>query len=193
MRIVFIGPPGAGKGTQSKRLTERLGIPHLSTGEMLRQARAQGTSLGKLAAEYVDQGRLAPDPLVMSIVGQRLEQPDCKSGALFDGFPRTLGQAQSLDEYLAERGIPLDVVLELKCDEDELMRRILERSKIEHRPDDTEETLNKRFKVYREQTSPLLSYYKERGLLRSVDGMAPPDVVFERIMEALGDSGKQKS
>jgi adenylate kinase len=192
MRIVFIGPPGAGKGTQSKRLTERLGIPHLSTGEMLRQARAQGTSLGKLAAEYVDQGRLAPDPLVMSIVGQRLEQPDCKSGALFDGFPRTLGQAQSLDEYLAERGIPLDVVLELKCDEDELMRRILERSKIEHRPDDTEETLNKRFKVYREQTSPLLSYYKERGLLRSVDGMAPPDVVFERIMEALGDSGKQK-
>lgn len=185
MRIVFIGPPGAGKGTQSIRLAEFLGIPHLSTGEMLRQARAQGTSLGKLAAEYVDQGRLAPDPLVMSIVGQRLEQPDCKHGALFDGFPRTLGQAQSLDEYLGARGIPLDIVLELKCDEGELMRRILERSKIEHRPDDTPETLNKRFKVYREQTSPLLAYYRERGILRSVDAMTGPDEVFQRIQAAL--------
>ncbi len=185
MRIVFIGPPGAGKGTQSKRLTEYLGIPHLSTGEMLRQARAQGTALGKLAAEYVDQGRLAPDPLVMSIVGQRLEQPDCKHGALFDGFPRTLGQARSLDEYLGSRGIPLDLVLELKCDEAELMRRILERSKIEHRPDDTPETIGKRFKVYREQTSPLLSYYQERGLLRSVDAIAAPDLVFSRIQASL--------
>lgn len=189
MRIVFIGPPGAGKGTQSKRLTEHLGIPHLSTGEMLRQARAQGTSLGKLAAEYVDQGRLAPDPLVMSIVGQRLDQADCQHGALFDGFPRTLGQAQSLDEFLQNRGVPLDLVLELKCDEHELMRRILERSKIEHRPDDTQETLNKRFKVYREQTAPLLAYYSERGLLRSVDGMAGPDVVFQRIQAALENRG----
>jgi adenylate kinase len=185
MRIVFIGPPGAGKGTQSKRLTEYLGIPHLSTGEMLRQARAQGTSLGKLAAEYVDQGRLAPDPLVMSIVGQRLDQPDCQHGALFDGFPRTLGQAQSLDEFLNSRGAPLDLVLELRCDEQELMRRILERSKIEHRPDDTQETLNKRFKVYREQTAPVLAYYRERGLLQSVDGMAGPDEVFQRIQAVL--------
>lgn len=121
----------------------------------------------------------------MSIVGQRLEQPDCQHGALFDGFPRTLGQAKSLDEYLGSRNIPLDLVLELKCDEQELMRRILERSKVEHRPDDTAETLNKRFKVYREQTSPLLAYYADKGLLRSVNGMAGPDEVFSRIQATL--------
>jgi adenylate kinase len=181
MLLVFIGPPGAGKGTQCKRLTEHLGVPHLSTGDLLRKAKEQNTPLGNMADGYMKAGKLVPDPLVMSIVGQRLDQPDCARGCLFDGFPRTVGQAESLDASLAERGTPLDLVIELKVDEQALIDRMVQRAKIEHRPDDTPETIASRMQVYRSQTMPLLAYYAQRGLLESVPGSGTPDEVFARI------------
>jgi adenylate kinase len=181
MLIVFIGPPGAGKGTQCKRLIDYLKVPHLSTGELLRRAKEQNSPLGVMADTYMKNGRLVPDPLVMSIVGERLDQPDCRAGCLFDGFPRTTGQAESLDVYLRDRGTPLNLVLELKVDEDVLVQRMIERAKIEARPDDTPETIANRMQVYKTQTLPLLTYYAQRGLLESVDGLGLPDEVFGRI------------
>lgn len=181
MLIVFIGPPGAGKGTQCKRLIDYLKVPHLSTGELLRRAKDQNSPLGVMADSYMKHGRLVPDPLVMSIVGERLDQPDCRVGCLFDGFPRTTGQAESLDIYLRDRGTPLDVVLELKVDENVLVERMIQRAKIEHRPDDTPDTIANRMQVYKTQTMPLLAYYSQRGLLESIDGLGTPDEVFDRI------------
>jgi adenylate kinase len=181
MLLVFIGPPGAGKGTQCKRLVEYLGIPHISTGELLRDAHDEKSPLGIMADGYMKAGKLVPDPLVMSIVGERLDQPDCRSGCLFDGFPRTIGQAESLDIYLRDRGTPLNLVLELQVDEKVLVERMIERAKIEHRPDDTPETIANRMQVYRSQTMPLLAYYSQRCLLRSIDGLGTPDEVFARI------------
>ncbi len=189
MRIVFIGPPGSGKGTQAKCLVERLSIVHLSTGDMLRRARADGTDLGNKAAEYMDRGQLVPDELVVEIVAERIAQPDCQAGCLFDGFPRTIAQAETLDAKLAEAGTPLDMVLELQADADELARRMLERAKIEGRADDTPETIAQRMEVYREQTSPLLDYYRQRGKLVTIDGMGTPDEVFGRICEVVGVGG----
>ena len=133
MWIVFIGPPGAGKGTQCKRLVQRLGIPHLSTGEMLREAKAQDTALSRWIASYIDAGRLAPDHLVMRIVAQRLKAKDCASGALFDGFPRTTIQAQLLDDFLVEQGLRLNMALELRVDEGVLIERLLRRAESEGR------------------------------------------------------------
>src|SRR5438874_12030233 len=135
MLIVFIGPPGAGKGTQCKRLLEYLHIPHLSTGDLLREAKTSGSSLGQLASQYMEQGRLVPDPLVLAMVGEKLNQPDFASGCLFDGFPRTLQQARTLDDALAKRGTPLDLVLELRADESELIARVLRRASAERRID----------------------------------------------------------
>jgi adenylate kinase len=185
MRIVFVGPPGSGKGTQAKRLIERLSIVHLSTGDMLRQARADGTELGNQAAECMDGGGLVPDELVVGIVAERIAQPDCQAGCLFDGFPRTIAQAEALDAELARAGTPLDMVLELKADAEELARRMLQRAEIEGRADDTPETIANRMEVYREQTSPLLDYYRQQGKLVSVDGMGTPDEVFDRICAAV--------
>src|SRR5262249_7544796 len=128
MLIVFIGPPGSGKGTQAKRLLTYLGIPHLSTGELLREAKANDSLLGRQAAQYMDQGRLVPDPLVVAMVSDKLNDPAYTSGALFDGFPRTLQQARALDDTLARRGTPLDLALELRADKDELVRRMLKRA-----------------------------------------------------------------
>jgi adenylate kinase len=192
MLIVFIGPPGAGKGTQSKRLIDYLGVPHLSTGDLLRRAHDENSPLGVMADSYMKQGRLVPDPLVMSIVGERLDKPDCAKGCLFDGFPRTIGQAESLDIHLRDRGTPLDAVLELKVDEDALVRRMIERAKIEHRPDDTPETIANRMQVYRLQTMPLLAYYAQRGLLDTIDGNGTPDAVFARIKSVV-DARRKKS
>ena len=185
MRIVFIGPPGSGKGTQAKQLIEHLSIVHLSTGDMLRQARADGTDLGRQAAEYMDSGKLVPDELVVGIVVERIGQPDCRSGCLFDGFPRTINQAESLDAELDQRGTPVDLVLELAVDPEELTRRMLQRAEIEGRSDDTPETIANRMNVYQEQTSPLLDYYRQRGKLVSIEGTGTPEEVFERIRAAV--------
>src|SRR6185436_11672230 len=136
MLIVFIGPPGSGKGTQSKRLLEYLKIGHLSTGELLREAKAAGTPLGQLAASFMDHGRLVPDKLVLELVGEKLSHPLYASGCMFDGFPRTLAQARSLDESLAHRGTPLDLALELRADHQELTNRMLKRASAEGRADD---------------------------------------------------------
>lgn len=185
MLIVFIGPPGSGKGTQSKRLIDYLHIRHLSTGDLLREAKASGSSLGKLAAEYMDHGRLVPDALVLAMVGERLREPDFADGCLFDGFPRTLQQARALDESLAQRGTPLDMVIEMRADDHELITRMLQRAKAEGRADDNPQTIAHRMEVYRQQTAPLLDYYRFRGILTAIDAMGSPDQVFERIKAAV--------
>lgn len=185
MLIVFIGPPGSGKGTQAKRLLAHLAIPHLSTGELLREAKQNGTQLGRLAAQYMDRGRLVPDPLVLAMVGDKLQEPAFSRGCLFDGFPRTIQQARSLDESLAQRGTPLDLVLELQADDRELTARMLKRAAKENRVDDNPETIAQRMEVYRRQTAPLLDYYRSKGLLASVDAVGTPDEVFERIKQAV--------
>ena len=184
MRIVFIGPPGAGKGTQCKRLTEYLGIPHLSTGDMLRETRNIG-ALGKLVASYIDAGRLAPDYLVMRIVIKRLANQDCAGGCLFDGFPRTLPQAQMLDEHLAVGGQRVDLVIDLQARQEELVERLLKRAEIEQRADDNAETIAARLKVFQNQTAPLLDYYRDRGIIASIDSMQTPDEVFQQIRDAI--------
>ena len=183
--IVFLGPPGAGKGTQSKRLLDYLCIPHLSTGELLREAKAKDTSLGRLASQYMDNGRLVPDPLVLAIVGEKLLEPQFTTGCLFDGFPRTLQQARSLDESLGQRGTPLCMALELRADENELIARMLRRAAVERRADDNPQTIAHRMEVYRQQTAPLLDYYRFKGILVTIDAMGTPDEVFERIKTAV--------
>lgn len=181
MRIIFIGPPGVGKGTQSKRLLDYLGVPHLSTGDMLRQALSEKSEVGLLSQEYMSSGKLVPDPIILEIVGQRLAQDDCQNGCLLDGFPRTLAQAKALDEYLDERGMPLSGVLELKVDHDEVVRRLAGRG----RADDAPEIIRARVENYARQTQPLLDYYRKRGQLHEVDGTGTPDQVFDRIKAVL--------
>ncbi|WP_254510660.1 adenylate kinase [Anatilimnocola floriformis] len=184
MLIVFIGPPGAGKGTASRKLLDYLQIPHLSTGELLRAAK-QSSPLGRLAAQYMDRGQLVPDPIVLSMVGEELDKPAFSRGCMFDGFPRTIQQAKSLDDSLRQRGTPLSIVIELKADEAELITRMLRRAATEKRVDDTPETIGRRMEVYHRQTSPLLDYYRKQGLLVSVDAMGSPDDVFELIRAAV--------
>jgi adenylate kinase len=182
MRVILIGPPGVGKGTQSQRLVTHLAIPHLSTGEMLRNAIAQGTEVGKLSATYIEQGKLVPDPIVLRIMAERLDQPDCRRGYLLDGFPRTIVQAEALDEFLEQRGTPLSAVLEIKVDHDQIIQRLMSRC----RPDDKPEVIRQRLNHYSEQTSPLIDYYRQRNLLHEIDGMGTPDEVFDRIKHEVG-------
>lgn len=181
MRIVFIGPPGAGKGTQAVRLVDNLGVLHLSTGDMLRQASRQGSDVGRRAKEYMAAGKLVPDPIILELVGERLAAPDCSNGYLLDGFPRTLGQARSLDELLAKTGSPLDVVLELKVDDEVLFERLAGRG----RDDDQPDVIRQRLKTYQNETKPLIDYYSTKGMLESVDGLGTPDEVYDRILRAL--------
>jgi adenylate kinase len=179
MRLILLGPPGAGKGTQALRLVAKYGIVQLSTGDMLRAAVKAGTPIGRQAKEIMASGGLVPDTIVVGIVGQRIEQPDARKGFILDGFPRTVPQAAALDRMLATRGISLDVVIELRVDEEALLRRIETRiAEMKERgeplrDDDKPEILRKRLSAYREQTAPLIAYYRQKGVLRSINGMAP--------------------
>jgi adenylate kinase len=183
MRLVFIGPPGVGKGTQSERLVSHLGIIHLSTGEMLRQACSEQSELGRKADRFMESGQLVPDELMLELVSQRLQSPDCQAGYLLDGFPRTLGQAATLDKSLAEHGTPLDLVLELTADAEELVRRLAARG----RKDDQPDIVRRRLEEYERQTAPLHNYYSRQGLLRTVDGQGSPEEVFVRIKAIVDD------
>jgi len=182
-RLLIVGPPGAGKGTQAAMIARALGIPHISTGEMLRAQVAAGTDLGKQAKAIMDSGALVPDAIVIAMVKERLTEDDAACGFLLDGFPRTAAQAEALDREAADR--PLELVLSLEVDEEEVVRRLLRRAEIEGRSDDTEETIRNRMAVYRAQTEPLIAYYRNRGLLCPIDGMGGIEVTFSRIAAAL--------
>jgi len=188
VNLVLFGPPGAGKGTQSKILTQKRGLPQLSTGEMLRAAIQAGTPLGLACKALMAKGELVSDETVIRIIADRFDQPDCRNGAVFDGFPRTIPQAEALDKMLAQRGKKIDLVLELKVDDAVLLSRVEARIKAGGvlRTDDTPETLAYRLGVYYKNTAPLTDYYRRQGKLRTVDGMATPEAVTAQI-EAILD------
>lgn len=189
MRLILLGPPGAGKGTQAQRLVERHEIVQLSTGDMLRAAVAAETEIGLKAKAIMDSGELVPDEVVVGIVSDRIEKADAKKGFILDGFPRTVRQAEALDDMLRDKGLKLDAVVELKVDEGILLSRIEKRAGETPggpRADDNAEALKKRLAVYREQTAPLADYYQSKGLLKTVDGMQDIDEVSRAIEAALG-------
>lgn len=196
MRLILLGPPGAGKGTQAQRLVEKHGIVQLSTGDMLRAAVAAGTAVGLKARDIMARGDLVPDDVVVAIIAERISQPDAKKGFILDGFPRTVPQAQALDKLLAKRGIKLTAVLELRVDEGILLKRIETRiAEMKARgqtirADDNPDALKKRLDAYRAQTAPLVDYYEAKGQLRTVDGMEPIPVVAKAIDKALGQRGR---
>jgi adenylate kinase len=182
LRILFIGPPGAGKGTQAVRVADRLGIPHISTGDMFRHHVSTGTELGLLVDSIMKAGEYVPDEITVEMLRERVAEPDAADGFILDGFPRTEGQVTALDRLMGEDG--LDRVVVFEVDEDDLVERMLGRG----RADDTEDTIRNRFKVYQEQTAPLLEIYGDRGLLVHVDGIGDVDEVTDRILAAFGRS-----
>ena len=184
-RLLLLGPPGAGKGTQAKILVERLGVPQISTGDMLRAAVAAQSEVGRLAKGYMDRGELVPDEVVIGVARERLSQPDAQKGFILDGFPRTRAQAEALDGLLGELDTPLERCVSLVVDEDEVVERLLKRAEIEGRADDNEETIRNRMRVYREQTEPLVAYYGERSLVRDVAGEGSIEDIAGRVEEAL--------
>ena len=213
MRLILLGPPGAGKGTQAQRLIEKHGIPQLSTGDMLRAAVAQGTDVGKRAKAVMDAGDLVSDEIVNQIVSERIDQPDCENGFILDGYPRTLNQADSVEAMLAAKGLHLDRVIEMRVDDDVLVRRVAGRfscaqcgtvyhdedkrpktegvcdscgsTEFKRRPDDNADTMRTRLRNYYKDTSPLVGYYHCKGTLRTVDGMKPIDEVTQSIEAAI--------
>jgi adenylate kinase len=186
MRIILIGPPGAGKGTQCQRLVEFLGIPHLSTGEMLRTAVRAGTPEGLQAAGFMANGQLVPDDIIVGMVTRRLEAADCRDGCLLDGFPRTLHQAETLDDLLERRAMSVDGVIELAVPRDELVRRMLARG----REDDDPEVFARRIESFEIQTAPLLDYYARQGKLASIDGLGTAEETFGRVRRAVAGFGR---
>jgi len=212
VNLLIMGPPGAGKGTQAAEIVKELKIPHISTGDMLREAVKQGTEMGKKAKEYMDKGQLVPDEVIIGVVKERLGQPDCKVGFLLDGFPRTLPQAEALDQTLKEMGIKLDAVINIRVPREKIVDRITGRrvcrvcgdtyhvvnkppkesgkcdkcgGELYQRSDDTAETVNKRLDVYEAQTQPLLDYYGKQGIVRDINGDQPINKVLEDILAAL--------
>lgn len=191
MRLILLGPPGAGKGTQAQHLVAKYGLVQLSTGDMLRAAVKAGTTIGRQVAEIMASGALCPDEVVVAIVEQRIEAPDARKGFILDGFPRTVAQAEALDRMLEKHKLGLDAVIELRVDEKALVRRIGSRvaeMKARGEPlraDDSPEVLHRRLTAYRDQTAPLIAYYRQHGMLRSVDGMAPIPEVAKEIEKAL--------
>jgi adenylate kinase len=215
MRLILLGPPGAGKGTQSQRLVEKLGIPQLSTGDMLREAVSAGSEVGRKAKAVMDAGNLVSDDIVNAIVSERIDQPDAANGFILDGYPRTLVQADAVERMLAEKGLKLDCVVELEVDDNVLVERISGRytcakcgtgyhdtnkkpkvagvcdkcgsTEFKRRPDDNAETVRTRLEAYYKQTSPLIGYYYAKGKLRKVDGMADFEEVTAAIEKVLSD------
>jgi adenylate kinase len=191
MRLVLLGPPGAGKGTQATRIAKRFAVPQLSTGDMLREAVASGSALGTRVKDIMERGELVPDDVVMAVIADRMDHSDAANGFVLDGFPRTVAQAEALDQELANRGIGLDAVLELEVDEDVLLVRIEGRAEeagkkgLPVRRDDNPEVFKTRLKAYRAQTAPVTEYYRSQGLLHIVDGLQPIDVVTEELAEVL--------
>lgn len=180
MRIVLLGPPGAGKGTQAVQLAEKLGVPQISTGELFRENITSGTKLGLEAKKYLDAGDLVPASLTNALVDDRLDHDDVAGGFILDGFPRTVEQAEALHDMLERRGLKLDAVVEFRVPEEELVSRLAARG----RADDTEDVIRNRFRVYRDETAPLLDYY--RNELKTVDAVGSLDEVFTRALQALG-------
>ncbi|MGW3109820.1 adenylate kinase [Streptomyces sp. NPDC001091] len=213
MRIVLVGPPGAGKGTQAVRLAEKLGVPHISTGDLFRANISRQTELGKLAKSYMDAGNLVPDEVTIAMAKDRMEQPDAENGFLLDGFPRNVSQAQALDELLQGEGIKLDAVLDLEVPEEEVVKRIAGRricrndsshvfhvtysapkkedvcdvcgGELYQRDDDSEDTVRKRLEVYHTQTEPIIDYYKAQGLVVTISSLGPVEEITKRALEAL--------
>lgn len=188
-RMVLLGPPGAGKGTQAARIAQRLGIPAISTGDIFRANIAGGTDLGAQAEEYMDRGEYVPDSITNAMVADRLAQPDCREGFLLDGYPRTCAQVDELDAVLARQGHGLDVVVEITAETDVVLARLLKRAGEQGRADDTEPVIRRRLEVYAQSTAPLAAHYQERGLLVRVDGIGGIEEVTERLMGALAGRG----
>ncbi len=187
LNIVIFGAPGSGKGTQSDKIIENYKLFHISTGDVLRDNIRRGTELGKTAKGYIDQGQLVPDELIIDILAQVLDENKDKAseGVIFDGFPRTIPQAEALEQLLADRGTRIDAVVGLEVPEDELIKRILLRGQMSGRADDNEETARKRLEVYHSQTSPLKAYYEEQGKYRAINGLGSIDDIFKSISETL--------
>jgi len=187
MRLILFGPPGAGKGTQAAAISEKLSVPHIATGDILRENVRNETELGVRAKQYMDQGDLVPDKVVIAMVEERIRRDDAANGFLLDGYPRTVAQAEALDDTLAADGKAIDAVIRLLVDDDELVSRLLRRAREQGRSDDTREVIENRLAVYRNETEPLVDLYRERGLLREVEGTGPVAEVRQRILDAVRD------
>lgn len=187
LNIVIFGAPGSGKGTQSDKLIEHYNLFHISTGDVLRDNIKRGTELGKIAKGFIDQGQLVPDELIIDILAQVLDEnkANATDGVIFDGFPRTIPQAEALEQLLADRGTKIDAVVGLEVPEDELIKRILLRGQMSGRSDDNEETARKRLDTYHNQTSPLKAYYEQQGKYRAINGLGSIDDIFELIKDSL--------
>ena len=190
LNIVIFGAPGSGKGTQSDKLIDHYNLFHISTGDVLRDNIRRGTELGKIAKGYIDQGQLVPDELIIDILAQVLDdnKDQAGEGVIFDGFPRTIPQAEALEQLLADRGMQIDAVVGLEVPEEELIKRILLRGQLSGRSDDNEDTARKRLETYHNQTSPLKAYYEEQGKYRAINGLGTIDGIFELIKETLDNN-----